>query len=363
MHDIHNYTNMHSYLLLGARNYSNCSFFGTPQFQQFFFSPADDSIISESYDEIHGAEVSNLASKFDEVCNVTPDDPPEIDLDEFEGMRVVDLKEALEECGVEKRQYRGFRKAELKELLMEERRKQYQQISETEDTRSGPSAASQNQNDSSWSLFEQEKNNTEVILLILDESLHRIPWESFPFLSVKTVCRLPSLPFAVAPLLNQKRKFPIVNPNDTSFVLDPEANLKVTRTTLQPIFESIQNRHSWNWDGVVGEMPNESFFENALEKSDSLLLYCGHGGGYKCFGRSQIESLRTCQSSIILMGCSSGRLNANEDKMECTGSLSSFYEPDGIVTSYLIAGAPCVVGNLWDVTDRDIDRYVSDLFM
>ena len=38
-----------------------------------------------------------------------------------------------------------------------------------------------------------------------------------------------------------------------------------------------------------------------------------------------------------------------------------YYEPEGIALSYLVAGAPCVVGNLWDVTDRDIDRYCLTL--
>jgi Peptidase family C50 len=46
------------------------------------------------------------------------------------------------------------------------------------------------------------------------------------------------------------------------------------------------------------------------------------------------------------MGCSSGRLKS-------TGC----FEPAGIVSGYLTAGSPAVVANLWDVTDRDIDRY------
>jgi hypothetical protein len=64
-----------------------------------------------------------------------------------------------------------------------------------------------------------------------------------------------------------------------------------------------------------------------------------------------------CQSAMILMGCSSGRLvsmNFPRDEIAPTGNLH--YEPDGAITSYLCADAPCVVGNLWDVTDRDIDR-------
>lgn len=32
------------------------------------------------------------------------------------------------------------------------------------------------------------------------------------------------------------------------------------------------------------------------------------------------------------------------------------HEPAGMALSYLIGGAPSVVGNLWDVTDRDLDR-------
>ena len=56
------------------------------------------------------------------------------------------------------------------------------------------------------------------------------------------------------------------------------------------------------------------------------------------------------------MGCSSGRLNGWDSKHEITGLTQTYYEPSGIAMSYLYAGSPCVVGNLWDVTDRDIDR-------
>jgi separase len=33
----------------------------------------------------------------------------------------------------------------------------------------------------------------------------------------------------------------------------------------------------------------------------------------------------------------------------------------GIVHAYLRAGSPSVVANLWDVTDKDIDRYCTSL--
>lgn len=46
------------------------------------------------------------------------------------------------------------------------------------------------------------------------------------------------------------------------------------------------------------------------------------------------------------MGCSSGSLTLN-------GS----YAPQGVPLSYLLAGSPSIVANLWEVTDRDIDRF------
>mmetsp|Transcript_4690 Transcript_4690/g.9198 ORF Transcript_4690/g.9198 Transcript_4690/m.9198 type:complete len:171 (-) Transcript_4690:77-589(-) len=94
-----------------------------------------------------------------------------------------------------------------------------------------------------------------------------------------------------------------------------------------------------------------------------LILYCGHGGAENCFPRSEIDKLifdkanssnQLCKSTIVLMGCSSGKISSSGD------SLFPFYEPDGIATDYLCAGSPCVIANLWDVTDRDIDRFFLD---
>jgi separase len=103
-------------------------------------------------------------------------------------------------------------------------------------------------------------------------------------------------------------------------------------------------------------------------------MYFGHGGAQVCFSRRRVEELidfrvsglldqsesdtkSPCNASVLLMGCSSGRLvsinRKNSDSIEQT---PLYYEPEGVALSYLCAGAPCVVGNLWDVTDNDIDR-------
>ena len=47
----------------------------------------------------------------------------------------------------------------------------------------------------------------------------------------------------------------------------------------------------------------------------------------------------------MLWGCSSGALSRN-----------GVHDPVGTSISYLLGGAPFVIGNLWDVTDRDIDK-------
>ena len=52
----------------------------------------------------------------------------------------------------------------------------------------------------------------------------------------------------------------------------------------------------------------------------------------------------------LLAGCSSGAMAPRGD-----------FEPTGVVAAYLQAGCPLAVANLWDVTDRDIDRYSKGL--
>ena len=100
-------------------------------------------------------------------------------------------------------------------------------------------------------------------------------------------------------------------------------------------------------------------------------MYFGHGGAQVCFSRRNVEKLiegrvssstqldkpDSCRSAILLMGCSSGKLiSINRKHSISIEETPLYYEPEGIALSYLCAGAPCVIGNLWDVTDNDIDR-------
>lgn len=75
-----------------------------------------------------------------------------------------------------------------------------------------------------------------------------------------------------------------------------------------------------------------------------LCRYFGHAGGEQYISGSRIRKVQS-RCSVFLFGCSSGRLrSANE------------YDPWGTAIDYLMSGSVCVVGNLWDVTDKDIDK-------
>lgn len=78
----------------------------------------------------------------------------------------------------------------------------------------------------------------------------------------------------------------------------------------------------------------------------SLVVYCGHNGGEQYITSASVAAARA-RAVVWLMGCSSGALRPVAP--------GACFPPVGMVMSYVQAGAPAVVGNLWEVTDRDLD--------
>ena len=75
----------------------------------------------------------------------------------------------------------------------------------------------------------------------------------------------------------------------------------------------------------------------------SLFIFCGHGAGEKV---CDLSKLKKCYCpAALLWGCSSGHLPAK-----------GVHDPNGAALQYLSSGAPYVIANLWDVTDKDIDK-------
>ncbi|GJP49841.1 hypothetical protein CLOM_g9003 [Closterium sp. NIES-68] len=227
----------------------------------------------------------------------------------------------------------------------------------------------------------------QPVQLILDSAIQAMPWEGLPCLAQQRIYRLPSfasllsllahhqhhqqqllsLSPAALPAKHQQthkgrsrgdRKQGgvvggcgkegrdadgqvqvCVDAKSTFYLLNPSGDLKSTQGTFEAWFKKQPT-----WKGKVCDPPSVEEFMKALEHY-SLFVYCGHGSGEQYLHRSYLKKLSRCALSL-LMGCSSAHLSPRGD-----------YEPLGVPLSYLAAGCPAVVGNLWDVTDGDIDRY------
>ncbi|XP_063149037.1 separin [Candoia aspera] len=184
------------------------------------------------------------------------------------------------------------------------------------------------------------------LVLVLDKHLQKLPWENIPCLRNQSVTRLPSLHFLLSYSLMKKYQEETilnhgVNNSSTFYVLNPHKNLPGTEKMFKEWFQSEPG-----WTGVAGEAPSTDQVPLALEERD-LYIYAGHGAGAR-FVDSILKM--DCKAVALLFGCSSAAL-AVQGNLEGTGAILKF----------IMAGCPLVLGNLWDVTDRDIDRYMQAL--
>ena len=184
----------------------------------------------------------------------------------------------------------------------------------------------------------------EPAVLVLDAHLQGLPWEATESLASCRLYRMPSLGHVMAASAGGDDSSPRsrVDCSDVYYLLNPGGDLKATQET----FEGLFTRQGW--DGAAGAAPPAARLARALEER-SLFLYFGHGCCEQFLPPRQVQKLRSC-ASAMLMGCSSGRLLSKGD-----------FDPRGTVLAYLNAGCPAAVANLWDVTDRDIDRFASNL--
>ncbi|KAL4753750.1 Separin [Aspergillus terricola var. indicus] len=190
----------------------------------------------------------------------------------------------------------------------------------------------------------QRPNNT---VLVLDKSLHLFPWESLPCLQGLPVCRVPSLECLrdrVLHFRSGKRSALSIDRRNGTYILNPTGDLKTTQETFEKDLSNLKG-----WTGMVNRQPTEDEFKDSLE-SKSLFLYFGHGSGAQYIRGRTVKRLDRC-AVAFLMGCSSGTLTEAGE-----------YEPYGTPMNYLQAGSPALVATLWDVTDKDIDRFAKATF-
>ncbi|KXS20158.1 hypothetical protein M427DRAFT_94501 [Gonapodya prolifera JEL478] len=188
-------------------------------------------------------------------------------------------------------------------------------------------------------------------VLLIDKQLQQLPWESLPVLRGRPVTRLPTLSFLrdrleLAPSWreNQSRMgVYTVNQTRISYVLNPDGDLVGTERNFRDLL-SCQS----NWQGLVGERPTESDMKDFLCNKD-VFIYFGHNGGEQYIRGQKVRRLER-SAVALLMGCSSGYLQDGGE-----------FDPTGTALNFLMAGSPALVANLWDVTDKDIDRFSVNL--
>ncbi|PON26363.1 hypothetical protein TGAM01_v204839 [Trichoderma gamsii] len=196
-----------------------------------------------------------------------------------------------------------------------------------------------------------EREEGTHTILVLDKLLHAFPWESLPCMDGLSVSRVPSLA-CLRQLIQDAGTSPakelqghFVSAKAGTYVLNPSSDLKNTQTFFQSAFTTLSS-----WNGIINKAPKESEFEKALSTSE-IMVYFGHGSGAQYIRGKTIRRLEKCRPATFLMGCSSAALT-DAGEFECYGP----------VWNYMMSGCPAVVGTLWDVTDRDIDRFAGRTF-
>jgi separase len=195
------------------------------------------------------------------------------------------------------------------------------------------------------------------VVLLLDGSLNALPWESAPCLSGQPVSRAP---FVEHIFRGAARSAGGDSPIEADarrgvYCLNPSGTLPGSeKRLLERVFGPLERRFGWRRvareRGNVGNVsaPETDALAAAVEGA-SVYAFCGHGAGERWLPPERVLDLARCPTTL-LMGCSSGALRAD-------GELGV----DGTALRYLAAGAPAAAAALWDVTDRDIDRFSQDL--
>lgn len=191
---------------------------------------------------------------------------------------------------------------------------------------------------------------TKHTILILDKSLHAFPWESLPCMEGYAVSRLPSLGCLRDRIVNQdvlqqhdshmplKKGFYVHRSNGAS-ILNPSGDLVATQSKFEQPLLSLSG-----WKNITQRSPTEGELKACLENHE-IFLYFGHGSGSQYIRARTVRNLEKC-AVAVLMGCSSGALTE-----------ACEFEPYGTPINFMQAGCPALLANLWDVTDKDIDRF------
>ncbi|KAF7683070.1 Separin [Astathelohania contejeani] len=176
------------------------------------------------------------------------------------------------------------------------------------------------------------------VVIILDEITTPFPFE---LLFKVGVYRIPSFQY----LTEIKKWDSKISVKNVFYLLDPEKNLENTRLFIGNFLKEKNIKK-----GIVGRIPIKNEWEEAL--NHDLFLYFGHGNGCK-YVQDKSYIKQSCGGIKFFFGCSSAKLFCTEN-----------FKRDGVVLKYFEEYLSCknerlplILGCLWDVTDKDIDRF------
>eukprot|EP00892_Ulva_mutabilis_P006336 jgi/Ulvmu1/4074/UM019_0052.1 len=174
--------------------------------------------------------------------------------------------------------------------------------------------------------------------------LQRFPWEAIEPLATRPVFRtLPGLCAHRQAVATDESMPCKVDVQQAMYVVDPAGDLPGTRKRFEPWFRSISS-----WHGTCGAPAMEQQELHERMRGHKFFIFLGHGAGL----RGGTDRLPLPSPAALLMGCSSASLGVASDSATAAA---------GPTAAYIAAGSPCVIANLWDVTDRDIDLFTEDL--
>jgi separase len=228
-------------------------------------------------------------------------------------------------------------------------------------------------------LSDIDSNTSQHLILVLDRRLQAFPWESLPCLEGSSVSRVGSMlslrdcivsmrkqsqASIGADLANGDGGCHMVCRNSGTYILNPSSDLAPTQTLLGPSLSTLLQRQGSRWSSIVNKIPSEDEFSSALISS-SVMLYFGHGAGSQYIRPRTIKRLERCSEVVWLMGCSSGAVWEYGDLEPCAvplayllaGKKDSESDPHDTRQSESTGKCMSVIATLWDVTDKDIDRF------
>ncbi|KAI4480693.1 hypothetical protein M0802_014165 [Mischocyttarus mexicanus] len=189
----------------------------------------------------------------------------------------------------------------------------------------------------------------KTLVLIIDEHLDFLPFESLKILNNNPVTRFSSI-YVAYTLFKQHEstikdgcKIVKMKNNLGTCIVNPSGDL----LNMEKRLELFINYWLTNWKSLYNKIPEEEMFEDALVNYD-ILMYNGHGNGIQYLPGERIEKLKV-KAIVLLFGCNSIRM----------APVGGPFPPYGITNQYLIASSPCVLGMQWEITDSDIDKMTA----